>query len=400
MYIAVIFLSFYKFSKEKEKTKLIIGIDTRFALKKRKGIGNYILNLVQSLAKIDCKNQYILYTDQPDFEKNLPKMVNFTIKILSPLNYLLWEQLILPSQATKDSLDILHCTANTAPVVLGNSIKLIVTIHDVMYLKDRKLLPKSVVIYQNLGRVYRNLIVSKTIKQASKIITVSNFSKSDILHHFPSLDQSSILTIYEAADTKFTIMDRNYASKIIKNKIGLCGKYILTLGGTDPRKNTELVIRAFSNLKCVNQIDEKLVIVGISNWNKSAFYNLACLLKCEEDILFTDFITQEELVCLYNCATLFLYPSLYEGFGIPPLEAMACGTPVITSNTTSIPEIVGDAALQINPNSQEELEDAVYKLLVEHSLRDDLIQRGLAQAKKFSWQRMAEETLNIYKSIR
>ncbi|MFK0731741.1 MAG: glycosyltransferase family 4 protein [Gloeotrichia echinulata HAB0833] len=378
---------------------MIIGIDTRFALKKRRGIGNYTLNLVQSLAKIDQENQYFIYTDQPDSENLLPKAANVKIRNLVPANYLLWEQLILPRQAVKDGIDILHCTANTSPVFLNKSTKLIVTIHDVMYLKDSALLPKSNVMYQRLGRVYRSAIVSKTIKNANKVITVSNFSKSDILHHFPSLQPKSIITTYEAADPAFSILDSQYTSKIIKNRFNLAGKYLLTLGGTDPRKNTKLVIQAFSKLKQTQNIDQKLVIVGIPNWKQSEFYHLVCLLQCENDVIFTDYVTQEELVCLYNCATLFLYPSLYEGFGIPPLESMACGTPVITSNTTSIPEVVGDAALQIDPNSQEALEAAVYKLLIDNSLRENLIQRGLAQAKQFSWQKMAEETLDIYKSI-
>jgi glycosyltransferase involved in cell wall biosynthesis len=378
---------------------LIIGIDTRFALKKRRGIGNYTLNLVQFLAKIDQENQYFLYTDQPDSENILPKTANFEVRILVPTNYLLWEQLVLPRQASKDGVNLLHCTANTSPVFLNKSTKLIVTIHDVMYLKDSALLPNSNVTYQKLGKIYRSAIVSKTIRNATKVITVSNFSKSDILHHFPSLQTSSIITTYEAPDAAFNILDSQYTSKIIKNSFNLAGKYLLTLGGTDPRKNTKLVIRAFSKLKQTKNISEKLVIVGIPNWKQSEFYDLVCLLQCENDVIFTDYVTQDELVCLYNCATLFIYPSLYEGFGIPPLESMVCGTPVITSNTTSIPEIVGDAALQIDPNSQEELEAAVYKLLVDHSLRDNLIQRGLARAKQFSWRRMAEETLDIYKSI-
>ncbi|QNP30036.1 glycosyltransferase family 4 protein [Cylindrospermopsis curvispora] len=378
---------------------LIIGIDIRFALKKRRGIGNYTLNLLQSLAKIDQENQYFLYTNQPDSENILPKAANFKIRNLVPANYLLWEQLILPRQAIKDRIDILHCTANTSPAFLKKSTKLIVTIHDVMYLKDSVLLPKSNVAYQRLGRIYRSAIVSKTIRNATKVITVSNFSKSDILHHFPSLQTSSIITTYEAPDAAFRILDRGNASEIIKNSFNLSGKYLLTLGGTDPRKNTKLVIRAFSKLKQTKNINEKLVIVGIPNWKQSEFYDLVCLLQCENDVIFTDYVTQKELVCLYNCATLFIYPSLYEGFGIPPLESMVCGTPVITSNTTSIPEIVGDAALQVDPNNQEELEVAVYKLLIDHSLRDNLIQRGLARAKKFSWRRMAEETLDVYKSI-
>jgi glycosyltransferase involved in cell wall biosynthesis len=378
---------------------MIIGIDARLAVNKPRGMGKYILNLLQSLEILDKKNNYILYIDKPDFNNVLPQTHNFRVKKLFPANYLLWEQLVLPRQAIKDGIDILHCTANTSPVFLNKSTKLIVTIHDVMYLKDSALLPNSNVMYQRLGSVYRSVIVTKTIRNANKIITVSNFSKSDILYHFPSLQQKSIVTTYEAADAAFRILDSEYSSKIIKNRFNLAGKYLLTLGGTDPRKNTKLVIQAFSNLKQTKNIDEKLVIVGIPNWKQSEFYHLACSLQCENNVIFTDYVTQEELVCLYNCATLFLYPSLYEGFGIPPLESMVCGTPVITSNTTSIPEIVGDAALQIDPNSQEELEAAVYKLLVDHSLRDNLIQRGLARAKQFSWRRMAEETLDVYKSI-
>ena len=378
---------------------MIIGIDTRFAIKKRRGIGNYTLNLVQYLAKIDRENQYILYIDQPDLENLLPNSPNFLIKFLVPSNYLLWEQLRLPIQLIQDKVDIIHCTANTAPLFLPKKVHLITTIHDVMFLKDTTLIPQSDILYQRLGRVYRSLVIKETINNSSQIITVSKYSKSDIWQHFPDVQQELIQTTYESADSAFKILEDKHISENIKHKLGISGDYLLTLGGTDLRKNTNLVIKAFAKLKKSNAIDENLVIVGIANWKKTEFYKLVCSLKLEKEVIFTDFISQYELVCLYNCATLFLYPSLYEGFGIPPLESMACGTPVITSNTTSIPEIVGDAALQIDPNSQEELEAAVYKLLVDHSLRDNLIQRGLARAKQFSWRRMAEETLDIYKSI-
>jgi glycosyltransferase involved in cell wall biosynthesis len=379
--------------------EVIIGIDTRFALNNRRGIGNYTLNLIQALAEIDKENQYILYTDCLDSEKLLPQNSNFITKKITPVNYLLWEQLTLPKQAIKDGVDILHCTANTAPAFLDKNIKLIVTVHDVMYLKKRSLLAESKVMYQRLGRVYRSVVVSNTITNASKVISVSNYSKKDILHHFPNLKENFIETTYEAADSTFRLLETNTALETVKNNFGLDKNYLLTLGGTDPRKNTKLVIQAFANLKHQKKIDEKLVIVGISNWKKSQFYELVYSLKLENEILFTGFVTQEALICLYNSASIFLYPSLYEGFGIPPLEAMACGTPVITSNTTSIPEVVGDAALQINPTSQEELEAAVHKLLFDHALRNDFIQRGLTRSKQFSWRRMAEETLAIYKSI-
>ncbi|MBE9216257.1 glycosyltransferase family 4 protein [Plectonema cf. radiosum LEGE 06105] len=378
---------------------MIIGIDTRFALKNRRGIGNYTLNLIQALAEVDKKNPYILYTDCLDSEKLLPQNPNFITKKIIPANYLLWEQLTLPKQAIKDGVDILHCTANTAPAFLNKNIKLIVTVHDVMYLKKRSLLAESKVMYQRLGRIYRSVVVSNTIKNASKVISVSNYSKQDILHHFPNLKKNSIETTYEAADSAFRLLETNTALETVKNNFGLDKNYLLTLGGTDPRKNTKLVIQAFANLKNQKKIDEKLIIVGIPNPNKSQFYELVYSLNLENEVLFTGFVTQEELICLYNSASIFLYPSLYEGFGIPPLEAMACGTSVITSNTTSIPEVVGDAALQINPTNQEELEAAVYKLLFDHALKNDFIQRGLTRSKQFSWRRMAEETLAIYQSI-
>jgi glycosyltransferase involved in cell wall biosynthesis len=378
---------------------LIIGIDTRFALKKRRGIGNYTLNLVHQLAKIDKKNQYILYTDKPDYDNLLPNNYNFKVKPLFPVNYLLWEQKTLPEQLIKDGVNIVHCTANTTPILINKKIKLITTVHDVMFLKNVNVLPQSDILYQRLGRTYRSLVIKKTINLSSKIITVSKYSKSDILQHFPDVQEELIQITYESADSAFEILETEHVNETIRDKLNINNKYLLTLGGTDPRKNTKLVIKAFAKMKQEKEIDLNLVIVGIPNWKETEFYKLVCSLKLEKEIKFTDFISQNELVCLYNYATLFLYPSLYEGFGIPPLEAMACGTPVITSNTTSIPEIVGDAALQINPNSQEELEAAIIKLLRDDSLRNELIKRGFTRAKQFSWRKMAEETLDIYKSV-
>lgn len=378
---------------------MLIGIDARFAVHNRRGIGNYTLKLIQNLGEIDNQNEYILYTDRDDTEEVLPRQKNFRIKKLHPSNYLIWEQIALPMQARKDSLDILHCTGNTAPIYLNTKIKLISTIHDVMYLKDYSAIPQSLSIYQRWGRIYRKMIVSLTIKHVAKIITVSNFSKNDIKEHFPSIKNEGIDVIYEAADERFRVVDRNDATVKIKNKFGIAGSYILSLGATDPRKNTELVIKKYIELRREKKIEEKLVIVGMPNWRQTKFYNMAYESSFAEDIMFTDFISEEDLVLLYNCATVFLYPSLYEGFGIPPLEAMACGVPVITSNTTSIPEIVGNAALLINPRDGKELEKVLLNLLNDEMLRKDLIKRGLEQVKNFSWKKMAKETLNVYESL-
>ena len=378
---------------------LTIGIDARFAIRNRRGMGSYVLNLVRNLAAIDRSNQYILYTDTIDSDKLLPQTNNFETKILQPANYLLWEQLALPQQALKDNLDILHCTFNTAPLILDKKIRLITTIHDVMYLKPAKELADSTVMYQRLGRIYRSLIVSKTIYKADRIITVSEFSKQDILSHFPTLDPSRISTTYEAADDIFLdVSNAKIELENVSDKFGIISNYILTLGATDPRKNTEKIIRIFAKLKQEQKISEQLVIVGIPNWRNSDFYALVCDLQCQSDIIFTDFITQLELCSLYKYASIFLYISLYEGFGIPPLEAMACGTPVIVSNVTSIPEIVGDAAIQVDPYNQAAIENSILEVLKDRDLADNLVAKGRERLKNFSWHKMAESTHQLYLS--
>ncbi|WP_298199960.1 glycosyltransferase family 1 protein [Desulfosporosinus sp.] len=378
---------------------LIIGIDARFAVHNRRGIGNYTLKLIQNLAEIDSNNEYILYIDRDDLEYVLPNQRNFKIKKLCPSNYLIWEQFVLPMQAKKDNLDILHCTGNTAPLYLYGKITLILTIQDVMYLKPYFILPRSTSLYQRLGRIYRKMIVPKAIKHVSRVITISNFSKKDIMEHIPSIKEDSISVIYLAANNSFKVVNKDEAITKLKEKFGINGSYILAFGGIDPRKNTELIINMFIESKRKEQINEKLVIVGIPNWKQAKFYNIVQESEYRDDIIFTNFVSEEDLVLLYNSASVFLYPSLYEGFGIPPLEAMACGVPVITSNTTSIPEIVGDAALLINPQNGEELKEALLTILNDKNLRYVLISRGFEQVKKFSWQKMAEKTLEVYNSV-
>jgi len=378
---------------------MYIGIDARFAVRKRRGIGNYSLKLISNLAEIDSENQYVLYIDRSDTEKVLPNKSNFCIKKLTPANYLIWEQIMLPFQAQRDNLDILHCLGNTAPIFLHSKVKLISSIHDVMYLKNYSEFPQSYSLYQNMGRIYRNLIVPCTVRRLAKIITVSDFSKTDILTHLNKLQGNNIHVTHEAAHERFKLLRNDRIFEDLKNKYSIKNDFIFTLGATDPRKNTERIIRTFLELKSEGGISEQLVISGLPNWENTIFGKMVQDSKYKNDIIFLDFVTENDLVCLYNYAKVFLYPSLYEGFGLPPLEAMSCGVPVITSNITSIPEIVEDAAILINPHDDEELKDALLLMLLDEKIRSDYIERGFNQVKKFSWRRMATETLEIYKSL-
>ena len=376
-----------------------IGIDARFAVHNRRGIGNYTLNLIQNLALIDFENQYLLYTDRDDDEDVLPKKINFKIKKLLPSNYLLWEQMALPLQSRRDAIDILHCTGNTAPILIGKRIRLISTIHDVMYLKDHHDMAVSASLYQRAGRLYRRTIVPRTAVHLSMVITVSEFSKNDIARHISGLGNERIKVTYEAAGKDYCRRNRCDVLRAMQNRFNFAGDYILTLGGLDPRKNTKLVINKFIELKNEHRLQAKLVIAGVPNWRQTDFFKIVQQNGFSEDVIFMDFVSEKELALLYNAASVFLYPSLYEGFGIPLLEAMACGVPVIASNTTSIPEIVDDAALLIDPANGEELKSALGRLLADRRLRDVFIERGLNQAKKFSWKRMAQETLGIYEKV-
>lgn len=376
-----------------------IGIDARFAVHNRRGIGNYTLNLIRYLASIDKTNEYFLYVDGTDREGVLPKQRNFKIIELHPSNYLVWEQVCLPRRISKDSIDVLHSTGNTAPLFIDSKIKLVVTIHDVMYLKDYSLLPQSMSMYQRLGRLYRKNIVPPVVQYASKVITVSNFSKQDILAHFPLLKADNVVVTYEAAAEAFSNLPAKTREDSTAKKYGVNGEYIFVLGALDPRKNTKMVIEVFLALKSEGKINSSLVIAGIPKWRTSSFCDIVSHSPYRDSIIFTEYITQSELVSLYQGAKVFLYPSLYEGFGIPPLEAMSCSTPVITSNSTSIPEVVGDAAVLIDPGSAQELREKLLLLLTDESFCLDLIARGCCRAKAFSWEKMAMETSAVYQEI-
>lgn len=377
-----------------------IGIDARFAVHSRRGIGNYTLNLITQLAKQDHENQYFLYIDDADVDGVLPKQENFRIRHLKAANYIIWEQYTLPLQAGKDRLDLLHCTGNTAPVILDDAIALVVSVMDVMYMKNSDELPKSSSLYQNLGRLYRRFIVPKALRRAAQTITISGFSKADILQHISFLSEDKICVTLLAADQRFTpIEDKLSVKQFLLERFAITGEYILALGALDPRKNTLRILRSFLALKGEKSIREKLVLVGLQRGQETELSLLINNSRYKQDILLIDFVSEEELVALYNGASIFVYPSLYEGFGLPPLEAMSCGTPVVTSNRTSIPEIVGDAAVLIDPLKDVELQEAIANLLDNHSLCNTLKERGLIQSGKFSWELLAKETINIYAAV-
>ncbi|HBN09212.1 MAG TPA: hypothetical protein DD435_11390, partial [Cyanobacteria bacterium UBA8530] len=298
---------------------LTIGIDGRFAVRQRRGIGNYSANLLRHLARIDETNRYIIYVDREDEENVLPRGGNFTVKKLFPKDYAFWEQIILPLQAALDRVDLLHCIGNTAPRFLHPRIKLISTIHDAIFFRGEDLFPISTDPLQRRMRRYRQNNIRRSASRLSRVITVSHHSKEALLSYLPSLRPEMISVIPLAPKEEFCQFPHEAAAPSFPEG------YVFAVGCREPRKNTMRIIEAFLELKAEKAIPESLVIAGVSDWRKSAFFKRVAVSPHANSVFFTDYLSESELRAHYRGAKIFLYPSLYEGFGFPPLEAMACG---------------------------------------------------------------------------
>ncbi|WP_062112139.1 glycosyltransferase family 4 protein [Collimonas pratensis] len=370
-----------------------VGIDARFITRHpRRGIGNYSLNVVAELVRLSPETEFFLYISAPDHEGILPRAANVTVRQLTTPAYPFWEQLALPRAARHDHLDILHCLGNTAPVIMPRGIKLVLSLMDVMFLQTGEFVPKPTNNYQALGRIYRRAVVPRCTLSADRVITISEYSRRDILDLIPNLDPERVSVTFLSCDAIF----KQAVKEQPQNSVTGRSPYILTLGANDPRKNTLRLVKAYLALWKKHEIDEQLVISGYANWENSEAYRVVKNAGATDRVKFLSFISIEELADLYRNATFFVYPSLYEGFGIPLLEAFSAKCPVLASNTTSIPEVGGDAALYVDPLNQDSIEQAMYQLVHDDKLRQSLADRGYARALEFTWTETARKTLSIY----
>lgn len=269
-----------------------------------------------------------------------------------------------------------------------------------MYLLPASVLSASNVFRQRLGNFYRRVVVPRVARRADLIITVSEFSKREIVDCL-SILPGRIRVIYEAIDSRFASLAD--AVEAPPKEIGgniLDSPFILALGAGDPRKNTLGVIRAYGSRWRELPNQEKLVIVGMRDWRSSAAYRLVYELGLQKKVLFSGYVSEELLAWLYASSRCFLYPTLYEGFGFPPLEAMACGVPVITSDCTSVSEIAGNAAILVDPSSEEAIGNALVQVLRDENLRMQLIELGTARVQKFTWLETARKTIRVYEELR
>lgn len=368
-----------------------IGIEAQRIFRKNKhGMDFVVLQEIKKLQKMDTPHEYFVFV-KPGVDRCIESSEHVHIIEVNCPSYPLWEQWALPRAARKAGVDILHCTSNTAPIWCD--IPLVLTLHDIIFLEPRDKKNKS--LYQNLGYFYRRWDVPRILKKCRRIITVSDFELGNIKQKL-QLPDSQLKMIYNGYNEWFRPIesDKQQYRKYIAD-----AGYFFFLGNTDPKKNTERTLVAYAKYLEQSEVKRPLLMADLDQEYLNGIIERNGIEAIRDHIVMPGYIINSDLPYIYNNAFAFLYTSLRESFGIPLLEAMACGTPVITSNTSSMPEIAGHDAILINPESSDEI--ALKMLQLERDT--DFYQRqkavGLERAKLFSWRKTTENLLRLYEEV-
>jgi len=381
-----------------------IGIDARFLTHPQQGgFKTYSEHLVAALAEVDATNEYLLYVDRPTEAGHiLPSAPNMRICLVPgtlPAVGMPWrEQVGLALRAARDQLDLFHAPCLTAPLALA--CPLVVTIHDMIWRRPERFRQGAARRGgRSLMEQYYRLLPAMAARRAAAVITVSHAAKADIVAEL-GLRPGRVVVTHEAAKPAFRPPASPEVAAAARVRFGLAPGYLLAMGSADPRKNLETLLRAYAALPAGLRAAHPLAIVWTHRHLAEGIGAAAHSLGIAGQLVALDRVSDVELAALYAGATAFVFPSRYEGFGLPPLEAMACGTPVIAADNSSLPEIVGDAALLAPADDVAALAEALRRMLTAPELRRELAASGLRRAATFSWRRCAEETLAVYGAVR
>lgn len=367
-----------------------IAIDARgINWYKGTGIGTYTDRILNHMIKNHSENFYHIYWSGKKYDSFNKKNTN--IIMASKKQHRFFEQYYFPQNIKNESIDIYHVPQNGIGISENITCKKVITIHDLI----------PYILPQTVGRGYLIKFLKempRIINMADGIITVSQCSKKDILKYFP-IDENKIFVTPLAADKKYKPLDKEVCRNKLNIKYNINKPFVLYIGGFSPRKNVSSLIKAFSKAYKNLDMDHDLVIVGANKDELGKLKTLSYNFNIEKNVKFTGFVPNEMLPIFYNAADLFVYPSLYEGFGLPPLEAMNCGTPVITSDISSIPEVTGNSAILINPKDEESLIYSIEAILNDKTIRENLSLKSLERSKLFSWEKTSEKTLEVYNKI-
>lgn len=369
----------------------IIAIEAQRIFRQRKGGMDVVaLEVIRELQQIDKENQYYIFV-APGPDKCLQSTPNFTIVEVPGTFYPLWEQFLLVKALHKIRPHLLHCTSNTAPLLWKG--KMLLTLHDIIFLEQLE--GRSSSHYQQMGRIYRRWVVPLLLRRDIPLITVSNSEKEHIQHAL-GIEKSRIRVVYNACSSHFFARDFHAEPREQRT---IPSQYFLALGNTDPRKNMSGLLRAYRIYREHSDNPLPLVITALSPQELHNYLLQTEAVDLTPHILLPGFVSWSDLPWWYSGATAFLYVSLREGFGIPILEAMACGTPVLTSSISSMPEVAGPQGLLANPFVPEQIADWLLRLEKEDALRETQSAYGLERVKQFSWRKAASDLLEMYNSL-
>lgn len=364
-----------------------IAIDARLVYYTQAGISQYIKRLVESLARLDEQSEYMILQSRKD-RMPLIEHPNFKrVPILTPCHHRL-EQWTLRFELSPLDIDVLHSPDFIPP--FRGKFKSVITVHDLAFLLYPHFLTKESAKYYGQ--------IDQAVRRTDHIIAVSEATKHDLMQRL-GVPENKVTVIYEASSPQYRPLPAEETREYVRRKFNLEGDYILFVSTIEPRKNVPGLLQAYRKLLDSYKVKAKLVLAGGQGWLFDEVFATAGRLNLTDDVRFLGRVETDDLPYLYNAARLLVHPSFYEGFGLPPLEAMACGIPVIVSNVSALPEVVGDAGLRVDPQNISELAVGMQRLLVDEGLRAEMIQKGLARAACFSWDRAARETLEVYRKV-
>lgn len=355
------------------------------------GNETYATNLIEALADIDSVNRYTLYvTKKEAVERFANRWPNVHLRLTLPHTPLVRIPLTLTVELRRRPVDILHVQYTSPPFT---PCPVVNTIHDLSF----EHLPET---FKRRSWRQMRLTIRRSAQSAAHILTDCDFARDDILKTY-GIAPERVTAVPLAAAVRFSPVRDERELDRVRNKYGINGKYILTVGSIQPRKNIPRLIRAYSMLCRERNLEPlpKLVVVGKRGWLYEDTLATAESSTVRDRIILTGYVDDKDLPALYSAASCFVYPSYFEGFGIPPLEAMRCGTPTITGDRTCFPEIIGDAGLMVDPFDEQAIKLGIVRVLTEQTLRDELIEKGLERANSYDWLKTARQTLDVYESV-
>ena len=392
-----------------------IGIDARFYGPAGKGLGRYTQEVVDNIIKLDQENEYVIFLRRENYAEFSCDGVRVK-KVLADIKwYGLAEQLVFPFYIWWERLDLMHFPHFNVPIFCP--VKFVVTIHDLILIKfpTSRATTLGPLIYKIKNLAYK-IVISAAVKRSKKVLAVSRFTKDEIVKQF-KVDAEKVVVTYEGVAE----LTKTPPTPLLKGgEVGICppckggigrfNQYILYVGNAYPHKNLEGLIKVFSQINSAKVAKEtkspkgdlvssglNLVLVGKEDYFYSRLKQYAK--NFSKNIIFPGYVPDSELGALYDNALAYVFPSFYEGFGLPPLEAMAYGLAVVSSNKTCLPEILCDAALYFNPDDEADMKNKIERVMADGKLREDLRSRGYGQVKKYSWRECAEKTLEVYKKV-